>query len=45
MRNKSYVNLGGIAMGIAGSYCNAEMFQNISEFAQNGLICLKLSAA
>lgn len=27
MRNKSYVNLGGIAMGIAGSYCNAEMFQ------------------
>ena len=28
MKNKSYVNLGAIAMGIAGSYCNAEMFQN-----------------
>lgn len=28
MKNKSYVNIGGIAMGIAGSYCNAEMFQN-----------------
>ena len=27
MKNKSYVNLGGVAMGIAGSYCDAEMFQ------------------
>ncbi|MGN0532472.1 MAG: L-fucose isomerase [Eubacterium sp.] len=27
MKNKSYVNFGGIAMGIAGSYCNAEFFQ------------------
>lgn len=27
MKNKAYVNLGGIAMGIAGSFCNAEMFQ------------------
>lgn len=27
MKNKSYVNLGGVAMGIAGSYCNADMFQ------------------
>lgn len=27
MKNKSYVNFGGIAMGIAGSYCNAELFQ------------------
>ena len=27
MRNKAYVNLGGVAMGIAGSYCNADMFQ------------------
>lgn len=27
MRNKSYVNLGGVAMGIAGSYCDASMFQ------------------
>ena len=27
MKNKAYVNLGGIAMGIAGSYCNADMFQ------------------
>ena len=27
MKNKSYVNLGGIAMGIAGSYCNADIFQ------------------
>ena len=28
MKNKAYVNLGGVAMGIAGSYCNADMFQN-----------------
>ncbi len=27
MKNKSYVNVGGVAMGIAGSYCDAEMFQ------------------
>lgn len=27
MKNKSYVNLGGISMGIAGSFCNPEMFQ------------------
>lgn len=27
MRNKSYVNLGGIAMGIMGSYCDTEFFQ------------------
>lgn len=27
MKNKSYVNFGGVAMGIAGSYCNADMFQ------------------
>ncbi|MDE6816483.1 MAG: L-fucose isomerase, partial [Lachnospiraceae bacterium] len=27
MKNKSYVNLGGVAMGIAGSCCNADMFQ------------------
>lgn len=27
MKNKAYVNFGGIAMGIAGSYCNADMFQ------------------
>lgn len=27
MKNKAYVNLGGVAMGIAGSYCNADMFQ------------------
>ncbi|MEG2596282.1 MAG: L-fucose isomerase [Ruthenibacterium sp.] len=27
MKNKSYVNLGGVSMGIAGSYCNAELFQ------------------
>lgn len=27
MRNKSYVNVGGVAMGIAGSYCDAEMFR------------------
>ena len=27
MKNKAYVNLGGVAMGIAGSYCNAGMFQ------------------
>ena len=26
MKNKSYVNLGGVAMGIAGSYCDAYMF-------------------
>ena len=27
MKNKSYVNLGGVAMGIAGSYCDANFFQ------------------
>ena len=27
MKNKSYVNLGGVAMGIAGSYCDAAVFQ------------------
>lgn len=27
MRNKAYVNLGGISMGIAGSFCDAEVFQ------------------
>lgn len=27
MKNKAYVNIGGIAMGIAGSYCNADVFQ------------------
>lgn len=27
MKNKAYVNLGGVAMGSAGSYCNADMFQ------------------
>ena len=28
MRNKAYVNLGSISMGIAGSYCDASFFQN-----------------
>ena len=27
MRNKAYVNFGAIAMGIAGSYCDADFFQ------------------
>jgi len=27
MKNKSYVNIGGISMGIAGSYCDAAFFQ------------------
>lgn len=27
MKNKAYVNLGGIAMGIAGSYCDASFMQ------------------
>lgn len=27
MKNKAYVNIGGIAMGIAGSFCNAEFLQ------------------
>ncbi len=27
MRNKAYVNVGGVAMGIAGSYCDANIFQ------------------
>lgn len=27
MKNKAYVNLGGVAMGIAGAYCNADLFQ------------------
>ena len=28
MRNKAYVNIGGVAMGIGGSYCNSDFFQN-----------------
>lgn len=27
MKNKAYVNLGGVAMGIMGSYCDTRMFQ------------------
>ena len=27
MKNKSYVNMGGVSMGIAGSYCDADVFQ------------------
>ena len=27
MRNKAYVGLGGVSMGIAGSYCNSDFFQ------------------
>lgn len=27
MKNKAYVNLGGVAMGIAGSYCDVSVFQ------------------
>lgn len=27
MKNKAYVNLGGVAMGIAGSYCDASFMQ------------------
>lgn len=27
MKNKSYVNLGGVSMGIMGSYCDTQMFQ------------------
>lgn len=27
MRNKAYVNLGGVSMGIAGSYCDASVMQ------------------
>jgi len=27
MKNKSYVNIGGVAMGIMGSYCDTQMFQ------------------
>ena len=27
MKNKAYVNIGGIAMGIAGSFCNADFMQ------------------
>ncbi|NLX82835.1 MAG: L-fucose isomerase [Clostridiales bacterium] len=29
MRNKAYVNLGGISMGIAGSYCDTNMLQKV----------------
>ncbi len=28
MRDKAYVGLGSVAMGIAGSYCNSDFFQN-----------------
>lgn len=27
MKNKAYVNMGAVSMGIMGSYCDAEMFQ------------------
>ena len=27
MKNKAYVNLGGVSMGIMGSYCDTQMFQ------------------
>lgn len=27
MRNKAYLNIGGVSMGIAGSYCDADVFQ------------------
>jgi L-fucose isomerase len=27
MNNKAYVNIGGVAMGIMGSYCDTQMFQ------------------
>ena len=27
MKNKAYVNIGGVSMGIAGSYCDAEFMQ------------------
>ena len=27
MRNKAYVNIGGVAMGIAGSFCDADFMQ------------------
>lgn len=27
MRNKAYVNIGGVAMGIMGAYCDTNMFQ------------------
>lgn len=27
MKNKAYVNIGGVAMGIAGSYCNDNIFR------------------
>ena len=29
MKNKAYVNIGGISMGIAGSYCDTNMFQQV----------------
>ena len=28
MRNKAYVGLGSVSMGIGGSYCNSDFFQN-----------------
>lgn len=28
LRNKAYVNIGGVAMGIGGAYCNAQFFQD-----------------
>lgn len=27
MRNRAYLNIGGVSMGIAGSYCDADIFQ------------------
>ncbi len=28
MRSRSYLNIGGVSMGIGGSYCNSDFFQN-----------------
>ena len=37
MRNRAYVNIGGVAMGIGGSYCNSDFFQNyLGVLAQMG---------
>ena len=38
MKNRAYVNIGGVAMGIAGSFCDADFMKSTLDFARNGWI-------
>lgn len=36
MKNKAYVNIGAVTMGIAGSFCDAGVLQSILASAPSG---------